>query len=216
MCCKEGGMMSPTYPDYSEWLGGGERVSKEETAWRGSQLHMNYAAHVALVRTKFKIFKILELGCGTGWVPTRFDTDIHYVGIDKNPAVLHIAREKNNPNRLFVQADLRNAAYIKQNWTPVDLVCSFAVLKHFSLDEFDSIFSGMLSLANIGLFSMNIANEVRDDGAEFHHIWVTNEWLKSILDRNGFELLYKTLVWQGKTWEERTGEEAIFAVVRKP
>lgn len=201
--------------DYSEWLDNADnRISLEETAWAGAQLHMNYAAHIALMRTKFKIFNVVELGCGSGWVPTQFGPDLRYVGVDKNISLLHMAEEKNLSSRQFVQADIRNTSFLKALASP-ELVCSFAVLKHFSLEEFEFIFSGMLSLAPYGLFSVNIANEVRDDGIDFHHIWVTKEWLAQIIDKNGFKLVYKTIMWQGKTWETKTGEESIFAVERK-
>lgn len=202
-------------PDYSEWLTT-DRVGTEEAAWSASQLHMNYAAHIALMRTHFGIFSILELGCGSGWVPTQLTPDIAYVGVDKNAELLAIARTKNisSERRNFIQADIRDAELIR-SWGSPDLVCSFAVLKHFSLDEFEKIFSGMLSISPRGLFSMNIANENRDDGFDFHHIWITNEWLKQILDKNRFDLVYKTIVWQGKTWETKTGEEAIFGVKRR-
>jgi SAM-dependent methyltransferase len=200
-------------PDYSEWLSP-EKLAAEETGWADSQLYMTYAAHIALLRTKSSINRILELGCGTGWVPTQFGPDVEYVGIDKNLDALNIARTKNIELRHFVQADIRDLNTIKINCPNAQLVCSFAVLKHFSLEEFASVFSRMLSLAPLGLFSMNFSNVVRDDGIEFHHIWITMEWLAEILTANKFALIYKTTVWQGLTWEHKTGEESIFAVAR--
>lgn len=203
-------------PDYSEWVVG-EKVGVEERAWSTSQLHMNYVAHICYLRSKYPIFKILELGCGSGWVPTQLGLDIKYTGVDKNEQLLALCELKNGPTRRFFKADIRNFDIIRamHGDTTPDLVCSFAVLKHFALEEFEEIFTSMLHHAPIGLFSMNFADENRNDGLEFNHIWITYEWLKEILDKNEFELLYKTTVWNGKTWEHKTGEEVIFGVKRR-
>jgi SAM-dependent methyltransferase len=199
-------------PDYSEWLTW-ERVHTEETAWAATRFYLTYAAHIMLLRSRYPIFKILEVGCGTGWVPTQFGADIQYLGIDKNKDALDIAIAKNIPSRAFLQADLRILEGTSVCISP-DLVCAFAVLKHFGLDEWDKIFDTIVSLAPFGLFTMNVAKQNRDDGIDFHHVWVTPERLSAAIERNGAKLLYSTIVWQGETWERKTGEEWIFATRR--
>lgn len=199
-------------PDYSTWLTH-DRLGKEETSWASAKLHLTYAAHIALLRSRFPIYHILELGCGTGWVPTQLTPDIEYVGFDKNEEALALARLKNLSARHFVIGDVRGLT--KEGLNPLispDLVCSFAVLKHFGLDEWNSIFDKMVCLAPLGLFTMSLAKENRDDGVDFHHVWITEEWLNEALERNGRNLLYSTRAWQGETWERKTGEEWIFAV----
>jgi SAM-dependent methyltransferase len=197
--------------DYSEWLTHAQ-IGVEETAWASARFHLTYAAHIMLLRSRYPIFKVLEIGCGTGWVPTQFGSDIDYVGVDKNQQVLDLAKSKNIASRSFVKADIR---YMGSVGADPDLVCAFAVLKHFSLEEWDEIFDKMVSFGPLGLFTMNVATENRDDGVDFHHTWVTRERLSAAIERNGFDLLYTTIVWQGETWEKKTGEEWLFAVRRR-
>jgi trans-aconitate methyltransferase len=196
--------------DYSEWLTP-ERLGVEESAWAGAGLHLTYVAHISLLRSKFPIYSILEMGCGTGWVPSQLTPDVKYVGIDKNHKALELATKKNLISRSFVDSDIRHF----DSKESADLVCSFAVLKHFSLEEWDYIFDKMVRFAPIGLFTMSVANENRDDGTEFHHTYITPERLAQALERNRKKLLYKTVSWQGLTWEQKQGEEWIFAVVPK-
>lgn len=199
-------------PDYSTWLTN-ERIGTEETAWATAGFHHTYAAHIHLLRSKFNIESVLEIGCGTGWVPTQLPHTISYTGFDKNEEVLRIARLKNLASRNFIVADVRDLRLdaIQSLVTP-QLVCSFAVLKHFSLDEWDLIFDKMVNLAPFGLFTMSVADENRDDGVDFHHVYITKERLAQALNRNGRDLIYCTVSWHGKTWEDKTGEEWIFAV----
>lgn len=201
-------------PDYSEWLTD-ERLGKEETAWADSKFYLTHAAHISLLRSKFPILNVMEIGCGTGWVPTQLSPDFNYVGFDKNEKVLEIARTKNLVSRKFLFGDIRELTpdSISPLMTP-DLVCAFAVLKHFSLEEWDSIFDRIVALAPLGLFTMSVANENRDDGVEFHHSWVTKERLFQALQRNYRRLLYSTVAWKGETWEKKIGEEWIFSVGR--
>jgi hypothetical protein len=92
-----------------------------------------------------------------------------------------------------------------------DLVCCFAVLKHFDLYEWNGIFDRVIQSAPLGLFTMNLANENRDDGIDFHHSWITPAWMEQALERNQREVVYSTSVWQGETWERKTGEERMIA-----
>lgn len=199
-------------PDYSAWLTE-ERLEKEEIAWADSKLYLTHVAHIFLLSSSFPIQNVVEVGCGTGWIPTRLPLHFNYVGFDKNEKVLEIAKTKNIPSRLFMRGDIRDLTTdLVSSLMAPDLVCGFAVLKHFSLDEWDSIFDRIVSLAPLGLFTMNVADENRDDGIEFHHSWITKERLFQALQRNGKKLLHSTVAWRGETWEKKTGEEWIFSV----
>jgi len=78
-------------------------------------------------------------------------SNIKYVGIDKNPHMLEIARSKNfGKNKLFLRLDIREVT-----GRSFDLVTSFGVLKHFSLEEWPDILKKMLSFGKFGLFTQH-------------------------------------------------------------
>ena len=174
-------MPSPSQlPDFSEYLTS-SRVAQEEFAWASTRLFERNAANIISAAKLFSLgdsFRLLELGCGSGWVPTVLPLSIHYQGVDSNPSLIHLARKKNSPSREFILSDIREFDLIH---SPIDLVCSFAVLKHFSLAEFPEIFRRMLFFAPCGVFNIQTAPVAYDDGIEYHHTWVTDEMIQDIV-----------------------------------
>lgn len=171
-------------PDYSAWLTP-ERVAVEETAWAEARFYEEAAAAITALAPR----RVLELGCGTGWVPTCLPPEMGYLGVDANPHCLARAREK-NPRRPFVQDDIRT--FIPT--VPFDLVCAFAVLKHFALAEWVDIVTRILSMAPAAIITMPIASEEREDAFEFPHVWVTKETLRDTIKRAGHAIV--------RTWGE--------------
>jgi len=138
---------------------------------------------------RYDLRTMVEVGCGTGWVPTALDPSIVYLaGIDKNPHMLAYAAAK-NPSKRFLQCDARDLTPPEEL---ADLVCSFAVLKHFSLAEWPTILSRILSLGRYGLFTQHMLPETRDAmdvGEAFHHIWPTKAELARAVESAGHEII---------------------------
>lgn len=164
--------------DFSEYLVG-DKLVKEETDWARTKHYEVYVSVLEQARKLFKLpeaFTLLEVGCGSGWVPTMLSDSITYYGIDKSPELIELARQKNKESRKFVQVDFRHfwpTATVKTH-----MVCSFAVLKHFGLHEWRDIFRRMLALAPYGVFSIqDTEGTPYDDGTEYHHIWVSDDMI---------------------------------------
>lgn len=180
----------PTRLDYADWLTP-ERLLVEEVAWAKSAEYVEYAAALDRVRALDPDVKVIaELGCGTGWVPGALSKDlqpIQYIGIDKNPHCLNIARRKNRMHTwaLFEQHELRDIA------PAFDVVCAFAVLKHFNLDEWDALFKRWFTACDWAVFTVPLAKVSTEDGTEFTHTWRTMADVTALL--NGMN---KRVVWQ--------------------
>jgi SAM-dependent methyltransferase len=161
--------------DFSEYLVG-SKLLKEEADWARTKHYEKYAEAVLAGALMFDLgidFDLLELGCGSGWVPSALPISIGYTGIDKHFGLLKLAAGKNHITRLFYQADIRHVEKRLGLRFSVDMVCSFAVLKHFSLHEWKDVFRGMLRLGKYGVFSIQTTDkEAYDDGTEYHHVWV--------------------------------------------
>jgi hypothetical protein len=97
-----------------------------------------------------------------------------------------------------------------------DLVCSFAVLKHFSLYEFPSITEKFLSMGKFALFSMQFSNIDLDDGEEagYHHIWITDETLEDVIHKSNHSVVWQRRRWQGEH-HGTTGEERFIFTRRR-
>jgi SAM-dependent methyltransferase len=193
------------FPDYSDYLTQ-DRISIEESAWEESKLYQRNAGNILTAASLFSLgdsFKLLEIGCGSGWVPTLLPPSIVYVGMDKNNDLLNLARAKNSRDRIFIPCDLRDAyPYHRAN---ADLVCSFAVLKHFSLEEFPEIFCRMLRFGPCGVFNIQTSLDARDDGTEFHHTWISLPMITDALQSEGKVIVHSELL-----HEDAKGEDRIF------
>lgn len=169
---------------------------KEEQAWTEAKQYKTYVEAVKKVITDRDVKNILEIGCGTGFVPTGLPDNVGYMGIDKNPTFIKWAIEKNNPTRQFVLEDIRN---VTPEWLQIkqfvpDVVVCFAVLKHFSLDEWNAITTRILSLAPLAILEMQIGTDDLDNGSRFHHVFVTPEHMEMVLDSSGHVPLYEEVI----------------------
>lgn len=171
------------YPDYSNYLKIPGMLAWIEQEWKEKpNTHEQHAAIINDVARKYKLNTLLEIGCGTGEVAMRLEPFL-YKGIDGNSECIAIANNK-NPELLFAVADIRN-----YKGTLEDLVFSFGFLKHFGLHEWADIFKKLCSLGRYFVFDMPIAQETKDDGTEYHHIWMKIEEVKGHIEANGFKLL---------------------------
>lgn len=163
-----------TFPDYSEYLNQPDMLEYIESEWlRNTHIHEEQADFVNKVIKNYKLNSVLEIGCATGNAAMRIECK-EYTGIDKNEECLKLAREK-NPGKTFVYADVREYA------GTFNLVCIFATLKHFSLEELPAIFERLKLLGKYLVFDIPIAEEVVDDGTEYHHVWLSREGLLELV-----------------------------------
>jgi SAM-dependent methyltransferase len=186
-------------PDYSDWLTP-ERLLAEEKLWGedvASGKGNAYAAgRVQALCDEHGLKTVLELGCGTGWVPYCLQ-GLRYTGLDANPHCLDLARQKNPSQSFEGPVDFRT-------WAPkaFDLACSFSVLKHFRLDEWIDILAKLLVCGRYGLFSVTISPAAHDDGTEYTHTWVTWEHVHKACELSRHSIIAQNLIWTGDLGED--------------
>jgi trans-aconitate methyltransferase len=177
-------------PDYADWLTP-ERLVLEEQAWAQAGLHRRYAAALRQLVQEHGVQTITELGCGTGWVPSELDgLGVQYRGVDRNPHCLGYARRKNRL-RAWVQFEEMELRHISPATDAHGVVCAFAVLKHFRLDEWTPLFVQWFGAAAYAAFTIPIAPQPKDDGTEFTHTWVSEEMLRDALQLAGHVELHR-------------------------
>jgi SAM-dependent methyltransferase len=176
------------FPDIWQWYTA-DRVTAEEAIWAEGQHYLYNISRVMELCREHSLRSVIEVGCGTGWVPAGLDPSIEYQGIDNNPHMLELARRKNLPSRIFMKMDARDI----EGWAlPCDLVCSFAFFKHFSFNDWPKILRNVLSLGNYGLFNQHVLPPDRppvDVGEEWHSIWPTRDDVISAVSAAGHEIL---------------------------
>jgi len=183
------------FPDISEWYTP-ERIAAEELQWEKGGTHKLYSLKILEVCRSYNLSTVAEVGCGTGWVPTVLDPSLDYIGIDKNFHMVYRSMMK-NPGKTFFQCDIRN---VKTLGIFSDLVCSFAVLKHFSLEEWPLRLRNLLSLGRFGLFTqqvfldgrapMDIPEGFHGTGPNgYHSIWCSRDQVLQAIKNAGHELL---------------------------
>jgi len=181
--------------DYSTWLTA-KRLRREEWIWGRHKFYHRYAAAVQnlLEREEYgDVREVLEFGGGTGLVPTRLDGLAQagrlrrYTIVDINPGCLTLAR-KRHAKRPWVTVQ---AGDIRSLRPTVPLVCGFAVLKHFRIEEWQRLFVQLFEEARCGLFSMPIAEACIDDGVEFTHTRLTEEFIAQAVARAGHRMIWQ-------------------------
>jgi len=187
--------MTPALPDFSEWLRG-DRLAAEEKIWLEGE---HYEWNLVHVRKALAALgsrpKVLELGCGTGNMARSLVDEVEYLGVDKNPEALEMARAKSSA--MFLEDDLRHFS------ATADLCYSFAVLKHFGLHEWDSLFAHVLSLAPNHVHQLQVTNgESFDDGVNWHSVWLNKTHLLDLISKYNFILNDCALAWSGAKGEE--------------
>jgi SAM-dependent methyltransferase len=169
--------------DYSEYLKQPGMLDYIEQEWlKDGSFHDAYAAIINRNILDYEIKTVIEVGCGTGNVAARL-LPCKYLGIDSNKDCITIAKDK-ALGMPFICADIR-----KLNRKPVDLVFCFGVLKHFGLHEWDVIFAKIASLGQYFIFDIPIADELKDDGEDHHHVWQTIDAIKDVCKKAGLEIL---------------------------
>lgn len=205
---------TPATTDYSEWLTP-ERLEIEERLWAEVGIHSTYATEVIAAayiglqsyNRRNRELTVLEVGCGTGWTAMRLherlketEKALWYVGVDANEGCLRLARTKSPGG--FVQADIRTLAPTGDPETDLssDVVCAFAVFKHFALAEWKDIVVRVLKLGRAGVFTMNVGDQDLDDFSNgFPHTWVSTLTLAQAVDAAGHTIVSMRMLETGET-----------------
>lgn len=189
--------------DYSVWLTP-ERLEVEELAWEQSGIYRLYSHHVTVTADQENCTSVLEVGCGTGWLAASLPPHLKYLGVDANRNCIDLARRKSD--RQFMTADVRDleALFYLRDWyapaTRADLVCAFAFLKHFALDEWTDVFVRLLNRGRVAVFTMNVGEQDLDDFEQgFAHTWVSTDTLVAAITAAGHRLDSTALLHTGET-----------------
>jgi SAM-dependent methyltransferase len=179
---------TPSFPDVSQWYTPA-RVAAEEAIWAEGQHYLENVRRIEAICDSQSLATVMEFGCGTGWIPKSLDPSLIYtMGIDNNPHMLALAREK-NPGVRFVQADIRRLDALIGT---AELTCSFAVLKHFSLTEWPTILRNILFRGRFSLFNQHALPDSRepfDAGTEWHSSWPRRCDILAAVEAAGHEIL---------------------------
>jgi trans-aconitate methyltransferase len=180
------------FPDISEYYTG-ELAAHEEYMWRTTQQYKNNLEFLNKTIAARNVQRMVEVGCGSGFIPTGLPDGVRYLGVDNNPTFLAWAKDK-NPNRAFEKADIRALSldWLKgKGYAPFDLVATFAVLKHFGLHEWDDVVKTILGLAPVAVFDVQLTNRDLDNGTAFHHSFVTGEHLERVVAAAGHRIVHR-------------------------
>lgn len=177
--------MTNLLPDFSEFLNLPGKLENEEAEW---SLHAQYKVNADLlyhVLTDNECSTVLEVGCGTGWIPLQLMwTETQYIGVDKNARCIVLCHQK-NPGVPFVQCDVRDLS----RFYKADMVCAFAFFKHFGLHEWDSVIASILRRGKYSVFTMQISETDMDDGVEYPHTWVTMDRMEEVVNSAGHRIV---------------------------
>lgn len=205
------------FPDYSEWLTG-DRLAREDAAWgETGQYHRNVEQVMRAVGCLASPRPlVVELGCGSGWMPLALGDRVRYLGIDKNPALIDLSRRRNaGSDAVFQIADLRDVttAFLARLLSPAhaDLFYSFSVLKHFALAEWELIFRSILALGDRFVLQLQTTDSASlDDGTEYHHTWINQDDVRRWIADAGC-----TLCWREETMRDGPLAESTFYIDRR-
>lgn len=187
-------MSGVQFDDLCDWWTR-ERIEEEEKVWQRDQFFVEYANEVRKFAKQMGLKKgasILELGCGTGHVGPLLAKDFSYNGTDGSELMIRVAKEKH--------PDIADRFFVKNLRTSVevdcvgiyDMVCSFAVLKHFSTESWPFILMNMLANADHGLIQVQVRDvgyPTVEDGTEVHHTWVNRQELLGFAEKAGHEVV---------------------------
>ena len=185
-----------TKPDVSQYFEDTALALREEKGWLDNNFYKRNVSMINELASRERIDSVLELCCGSGFVPALLPKTIKYLGIDANSHFIRWAKEKNTLDREFIQADIRTITpeklYARGN-DPFSVVCMFAAFKHFSLDEFEPMIIHVLQFASIALFDMQIRDEDLEEDLEYPHIFVTLDRLHKAVDKAGHRVAHVTV-----------------------
>ena len=182
--------------NYGEWLDGHSQRLLDQEINKESDSMQEFRSCVTQELLKKEDSTILEIGCGTGVLPTTIPLigSINYLGVTDSCTEFNMAVKK-CPMAQFLLMDMRGIDRIKMD---ADIVCSKDIIKNFPQKEMDNLIKAFLLKGNIGIFTVPVgkvkAKECRDYLTEehFHHSWISIKQLKWAIERAGHRLVTPT------------------------
>lgn len=183
--------------DISMYYQEADHAKEEEIAWTTTQYYRRNAQAIQNAMPEQAGFRLLEVCCGTGWVPAVLPDTVAYMGVDDTPQFISWARYKNRnrANTQFLRGDLREL--LVPTLGEFDVVAMFAALKHFSLDEWDAIVMRVLGMAPVGVLDIAVSDVERDNGTEFHHVFVDPRRAVAAIEAAGHVVTGTWTTWSG-------------------
>lgn len=141
-----------------------------------------------MASSKNQQFTIADLGCGGGdmafhiqkWAVNK-GIDIQLTGIDANPNIISLAKEKatnENTTVEFITGNVFDPDFIPE---PVDIQTSTLFTHHFTSEELVQIFSNLRNKTNIGF----VINDLHRHPLAYYSIkWLTGLFSKSKMVKN--------------------------------
>ena len=135
--------------------------------------------------------RILELGCGTGWLADELATFGTYTGWDLSVGAIELARER-FPDHQFAVTDIHDA----RNEGPFDVVVSVDSIAYFrdqplALRNVHDLLDpgGYLVVSTVNPFVYSRISWVGPPGEGQVRRWLTKRELHSLLERSSFEVV---------------------------
>lgn len=165
---------------------------------------------------------VLDLGCGPGNISSFLldhIPDLELTCVDAAEKMLEIAK-KNNPSADCILKDIRKVKTIEKKFDAV--ICGFC-LPYLSRQETEKLFkdiSGILHKTGL-LYVSTMEDSYTRSGIqrssskedELFIFYYEAEYLKDLLERNGFEILYEEMIQQPK--DQRSSGQDIVLIARK-
>lgn len=180
---------------YDSWLAQPGKLEEVERFWKKldrSELVKKIMEHQPKT--------VLEICCGTGWIPLDLPMDVNYFGIDANEGCIKLATEK-NPLRKFFCCDLLDPG----SWPggTFDMVLGFSCLKHFTLDRWDEIYTKMLFRGAKTLSTVYLRNrDIEEAKHPYVHTAVTPGHMERVIKKAGHRVLDIFTLPPLNTWPE--------------
>lgn len=140
--------------------------------------------------------RILEIGCGTGWLAEQLVKDGSYVGMDLSPAAVEVAKRR-VPEGEFVAADFHSWSHAGE---PFDVILMIDTIAYFrdqeaAVRKTRSLLKrgGILVLTTVNPFVYSRMSWIGPPGEGQVRKWLPRSVLHELLSRNGF------CVWRSKT-----------------
>lgn len=176
-------------PDFCDWWTP-ERMKEADEVWQKQKHYLELADTVREVMRRYNLENVLELGCGAGYVGNELHREFCYIGTDGSEDMVEFAKRK-FPDPTYFKCNIRD---MPKFLTRHDLVCSFGVLKHFSLDEWKDIVAKMLATAEYGLIELIATsgpsiNTGIENGEEYNHVYVNENEIPDVWKAAGHQIL---------------------------
>jgi SAM-dependent methyltransferase len=178
-------------PDLCNWWTP-ERIAAEDAVWLRDQFYFDYAAKILDLAREHGLNTVAEVGCGAGYVGECLqNTGIEYTGYDGSALMIEYAKKK-FPHLQFGVHNLRENPMDGDGFKPFDLVCSFAVIKHFHLTDWQYALKNTLKFGRSALVQIQLRTNGQssvEDGVDVPHNWLNPDAVTAAVEAAGHRVI---------------------------